>query len=157
VGRALLLQFFARHVDQVARIVVTVSTDEVPELWGTDLSVVTEARVAHPRQGAPMVRVLDMEALSGLPAGPGTVTVEIPDDELIGGVWRLHSDDGRLTVTKGTTPAATLTSAGLSGLVYGVLDPLEVSLRGLGDVSSEAVPALAGLFPRQMPYLFATF
>ena len=62
LGRALLLQFFARHVDQVARIVLTISTDEVPELWGTDLAVTTEGKVAHPRQGGPMVRVLDMPA-----------------------------------------------------------------------------------------------
>ena len=157
LGRALLLQFLARHVDQVARVVVTVSADEVPELWGTDLAVTTEGKVTHPRQGGPMVRVLDMAALSGTPVGPGDVTIEIADDQLVGGVWRLTGDGGRLAVAKGTTPSATLTVAGFSGLLYGVLDPVEVVTRGLGELSPAAVAPLAALFPRQMPYLFADF
>jgi predicted acetyltransferase len=157
LGRALLLQFFARHVDQVARITVTVGTDEVPELWGTDFAVVTEGRITHPRQGGPMVRVLDMAALSGTPVGGGDVTVEIVDDELIGGVWRLTGEDGRLTVAKGSTPSATLTAAGFSALVYGVLDPVEVFTRGLGELGAEAIGPLSSLFGKQMPYIFADF
>lgn len=157
VGRALLLQFLGRHVDQAARIVLKVSTDEVPELWGTDLAVLTEGRVGSPDRNAPMARVLDMEALTGTPAGPGAITVEIPDDELIGGVWQLESAAGRLSVTKGAGPTATLTAAGFSALLYGVLDPVEVVIRGLGEVPAEAVPVLAEMFPRQMPYLVAEF
>jgi predicted N-acetyltransferase YhbS len=157
LGRALLLQFFARHVDQVARVVVTISTDEVPELWGTDLAVVTEGKVTHPRHGGPMVRVLDIAALDGTPVGSGSVTVEIVDDELVGGVWRLDGDGGRLAVSKGTAPTATLTVAGFSGLLYGVLDPVEVFTRGLGEVGADAVTPLTTLFPRQMPYVFADF
>jgi len=157
LGRALLLQFFGRHEDQVSRIVVAIGTDDVPELWGTDLAVITEGRVTHPRTGAPMVRVLDMPALSGTPVGPGDVTIEIPDDELIGGVWRLSSEGGRLVVAKGGTPSATLTVGGFSALLYGVLDPVEVFTRGLGAVSPESIEPLASLFPRRMPYLFSDF
>jgi predicted N-acetyltransferase YhbS len=157
LGRALLLQFFARHVDQVARVTVTVGTDEVPELWGTDLAVTTEGRVNHPRKGGPMVRALDMPALSGTPVGAGDVTIEIPDDEFVGGVWRLSSEDGRLAVAKGSNPAATLTVGGFSALLYGVLDPVEVFTRGLGELTPEAVTPLTTLFPRRMPYLFSDF
>jgi len=157
LGRALLLQFLARHVDQVARIVVTVSTDEVPELWGADLTVTTAGTVDYPRRGGPMVRVLDMTALSGTPVGAGDVTIEIPDDQLVGGVWRLTGDGGRLAVAKGTTPCATLTVAGFSGLLYGVLDPVEVFTRGLGELSPEAIAPLTTLFPRRMPYIVADF
>ncbi|GAB1693422.1 hypothetical protein [Krasilnikovia sp. M28-CT-15] len=35
------MQFFARRMEQVARVVVHVDTDEVPELWATDLAVST--------------------------------------------------------------------------------------------------------------------
>jgi predicted N-acetyltransferase YhbS len=157
LGRALLLQYFARHVDQVAQVSVMVGTDDVPELWGTDLAVTTEGRVDHPRRGGPMVRALDMAALSGTRVGPGDVTIEIVDDDLIGGVWRLTSEDGHLTVAKGTTPAATLTAGGFSALLYGVLDPVEVFTRGLGQVSPESIAPLTSLFPRQMPYVFADF
>jgi predicted N-acetyltransferase YhbS len=158
LGRALLLQYFSRHVDQVARVVVRLSADEVPDLWGTDFQVTTEGRVSFPLHGGPMVRALDMTALDGTPVGTGAVTIEIPDDEFIGGRWHLAADDGRLTVTKGSaTPQATLTAAGFSGLLYGVLDPIEVLTRGLGELSNEAVEPLTTLFPRQMPYIFADF
>jgi hypothetical protein len=161
LGRALLLQFFARHVDQVARIVLTIGTEEVPELWGTDMSVVTEGRAEPPGASAPMARLLDLTALSGTPAGDGTVTVEVVDDELIGGVYRLEGDGGRLTVSKnkgdGEAAGARLTAAGISGLAYGVLDPVDVVTRGLGQVESSAIGPLRSLFPRSMPYLFSDF
>ncbi|MCY1140072.1 GNAT family N-acetyltransferase [Actinoplanes sp. Pm04-4] len=158
LGRALLLQFFGRHVDQVARVHVRVSTDEVPELWGTDFTVTTEAKVDQPRHGGAMVRVLDMPALTGTAVGDGDVTIEIPDDPMVGGLWRLTGEGGRLTVAKGTnTPSATLTVGGFSGLLYGVLDPIEVVTRGLGQVDAAAVGPLSSLFPRQMPYICADF
>ena len=158
LGRALLLQFFSRHVDQAARVVVTLGPDEVPELWGTDFAVTTEGRVSFPRHGGAMVRVLDMEALTGSTAGAGDVTVEITGDELVGGVWRLTGDGGRLTVAKGTAnPQATLSVAGFSGLLYGVLDPIEVLTRGLGTVEPTAIDPLTSLFPRHMPYICADF
>lgn len=157
LGRALLLEFLARHVDQVARIVLVVGTDDVPELWGTDLSAVTEGRVDYPRDNAPMARVLDVPALAGIAVGPGSITVEVAGDDLIGGVWTLAGEDGKLSVTPGGTPAATLTAAGFSGLVYGVLGPVEVLTRGLGSVPAAAFGPLSGLFPREMPYLFADF
>ncbi|WP_306205046.1 GNAT family N-acetyltransferase [Actinoplanes sp. RD1] len=159
LGRALLLQFLARHVDQVAKIVVQIGTDEVPELWGTDFVVTTEGRVDHPRRGGPMVRLLAIEALNGLhtPAELG-VTVEVTGDELLAGRYRISGEAGTLAVEESKDePAATLTCAGLSALAYGVLDPVEVVVRGFGQVDGAAVEALGALFPKQMPYLFANF
>jgi predicted acetyltransferase len=157
LGRALLLQFLARHVDQVAQIVLAIGTDEVPDLWGTDMAVVTRGTVGYPREGGPMVRILDMEALNGTPVGEADVTVEVAGDDLIGGVYRLDGGGGKLSVTKGSTPAATLTAAGLSGLLYGVLDPVDVVSRGLGKVEAGAIGPLRTLFPREMPYIYADF
>jgi predicted acetyltransferase len=157
LGRALILQFLARHVDQVAQIVLTIGTDEVPELWGTDMAVVTRGTVGYPREGGPMVRILDMDALNGTPVGDADVTVEVIGDDLIGGVYRLAGDGGALSVSKGSNPTATLTAAGLSGLLYGVLDPVDVVSRGLGEVESGALGPLRTLFPREMPYLYADF
>ncbi|WP_122982494.1 GNAT family N-acetyltransferase [Actinoplanes teichomyceticus] len=157
LGRALLLQFFARHVDQVARIELHLGADELPELWGTDLSVTTTGTVDYPRRNAPMARVLDVPALAGSRVGSGSITVEIADDTLIGGVWRLGADDGQLTVAPGGTPSATLTAAGFSALAYGVLDPVEVFTRGLADLDADAMTRLGALFPRRTPYMFADF
>lgn len=157
LGRALLLQFFARHVDQVGRVVLPVGTEDVPELWGTDMAVLTEGRVAYPSNAGPMARVLDLPALAGIGAGAGDVTVEVVDDALIGGTWRLTGDGGRLAVSSGGEPRARLTAAGLSGLVYGVLDPVDVIARGLGTVETGAIEPLRALFPREMPFMFADF
>jgi predicted N-acetyltransferase YhbS len=157
LGRALLLQYLARHVDQVGRIVVSVDTGEVPELWGTDMNVTTEATVAYPTATAPMARVLRVEALEGTPVGEAGVTVEVADGPLITGVYRLESEAGRLRVGLGGRPQARMTSAGFSGLVYGVLDPEDVLPRGFGEVDADAIEPLRTLFPRTMPYVFSDF
>jgi predicted N-acetyltransferase YhbS len=157
MGRALLLQFFARHVDQVGRVVVELGADEVPDLWGTDMVVTTEGLVAYPRNGGPMARILDLESFDGTAVGPGEVTVEVVDDELIGGTYRLAGHRGELRVSKGADPDARLTVAGISGLVYGVLDPIDVLTRGFGTMNSDAVEPLRSLFPRRMPFMFADF
>jgi hypothetical protein len=156
LGRALLLQFFARHVDQVARIVVTVGLDDAPELWGTDLPVTYGSRVAFPHSPGPMARVLDLGGLNGMPVGESAVTVRVVDD-LMGGTYHLAGENGRLEITAAGGAASTLTAAGLSGLVYGVLDPVDVVSRGLGTIDVGAVEPLRALFPRALPYLMADF
>jgi predicted N-acetyltransferase YhbS len=156
LGRALLLQFFARHVDQVARIVVTVGLDDAPELWGTDLPVTYGSRVAFPHSPGPMGRILDLRGINGMPVGEGAVTVRVVDD-LIGGTYLLSGENGRLAVSTAKDASSTVTAAGLSGLVYGVLDPVDVVARGLGAVDASAVEPLRALFPRALPYLMADF
>jgi hypothetical protein len=158
LGRALLLQFFARHVDQVSRVVVTVPAGEIPELWTTDLAVVTQAAISFPVAPAPMARVLSLDLLAGMPVGPGRVTVELVDDPFISGRYGFDGASGVLNVTRGAQGAeATLTAAGMSGLIYGVLDPDDVVVRGLGVVPAEVASRLRVLFPRRIPYLFASF
>jgi predicted acetyltransferase len=159
LGRALLLQYFARHVDQVARVIVTIGTDEVPELWGTDFPVLTEGRVEQPSKSGPMARLLSMEALTGIAtAAEEAITIEVVDDDFIAGCYRLTGEGGRLTVEQSkNAPQATVTCAGISALAYGVLDPVEVVTRGFGQVEASAVGPLTALFPKHMPYLFADF
>lgn len=45
----------------------------------------------------------------------------------------------------------------MSGLIYGVLDPDDVVVRGFGEVPVDVAPRLRALFPRRIPYLFASF
>ncbi|MFD0788655.1 GNAT family N-acetyltransferase, partial [Micromonospora azadirachtae] len=80
----------------------------------------------------------------------------------LAGTHLLDGTTGSLELLDGTTstasvPTATLTAAGLSALAYGVLDPIEVQLRGLGQVPADAAAELRRIFPRQLPYLFADF
>jgi hypothetical protein len=161
-ARASLLQFFARHVDQVTRIRVQLPADELPELWLTDLAVHVEARVSRPGSPAPMARLLSLDALAGLPAGAGRVTVELVGDRWLAGTHLLDGATGHLELVDaasagGGVPTATLTAAGLSALAYGVLDPAEVDIRGLGQVPVDAAAELRRIFPRELPYLFADF
>lgn len=156
LGRALLLQFFARHVDQVAEVKVKVAADEFPELWATDLAVQVETKVKYPVTAAPMARVLSVEGLQGLKAGHARVGIEIVDDEFIAGKYVLDGTSGQLEITSGD-PTVQLTAAGFSGLVYGVLSPDEIGVRGFGSVPTEAIPELAKLFPRAVPYVFSEF
>ncbi|TDC82026.1 GNAT family N-acetyltransferase [Micromonospora sp. KC606] len=157
-ARALLLQFLARHVDQVERVSLQVAADELPELWLTDLALHVEARVTRPGSSAPMARLLSLDALAGLPAGSGRVRVELVDDRWLAGTHVLDGTTGRLELASGgSVPSATLTAAGLSALAFGVLDPAEVDVRGLGQVGPEAATELRRLFPRELPYLFAEF
>src|SRR5260370_15829533 len=159
LSRSLLLQFFAYHVDQVARIVATVAADEFPELWATDLAAVTEAKTSFPGSAAPMARVLSLDALAGIPAGPGRVAVGITGDPFIAGRYVLDGTAGALEVTRSQrpAPAATLTAAGLAGLGYGLLDPEDGVVRQLGEVGCEAAGGLRALFPRRVPHVFAAF
>ncbi|MFF5176779.1 enhanced intracellular survival protein Eis [Micromonospora sp. NPDC000316] len=160
LARALLLQFLARHVDQVDRVSVQVPPDELPELWLTDLDVHIEARAGRPGASAPMARLLSLDALNGLSVGPGRVRVELTGDRWLAGTHLLDGTTGALELvsdTGGRAPTATLTAAGLSALAYGVLDPAELPLRGLGDVPVDAAAELRGIFPRRVPYLFADF
>ncbi|MBO4210570.1 GNAT family N-acetyltransferase [Micromonospora echinofusca] len=159
VARALLLRFLAGHAGQVTRVRVEVPADEFPELWGTDFGVTSESRVSQPDYAAPMARVLSLAALPGLPAGPGRVRIELAEDRYLAGSHLLDGTSGHLEVGSAgaSAPTAVLTAAGLSALVYGVLDPVEVVLRGHGTIGPDAAAELRRIFPRQVPYLFSAF
>jgi predicted acetyltransferase len=157
LSRALLLQFLARHADQVGEVSVRIAPDEHPELWATDLAVRVETDVTYPAGAAPMARVLSVEGLRGMPVGSGHVSVEIVDDPYIAGKYVLDGTSGALEITTGSDPAITLNAAGFSGLVYGVLDPSDVDIRGFGHVPADSAAELASLFPRRAPYFFARY
>jgi predicted acetyltransferase len=159
LGRALLLQFFGRHVDQVADVEVQVAPGELPELWTTDMAAVTQALTSFPASPAPMARVLSVTALTGMPAGKGRVTVEVTGDRYIAGRYILDGMTGLLEAARsdGSAAEATLTAAGLSALVYGVLDPEDVVVRGLGEIPHDAAVRLCRLFTRCQPYVYARF
>src|SRR5262249_16264096 len=157
--RALLLRFLAHHVDQVDRVELDIDPTETPELWHTDLATTTEARVSFPTAPAPMARVLSLDALTGMPAGPGRAVVEIVDDTFIGGRYELEGSGGALHIARAPdrSTGMTLTVPGLSGLVYGVLNPGDIVVRGLGAVPTDAAGELSLLFPRLTPYFCTHF
>jgi len=159
LGRALLLEFFGSHTGQVGKVSITVPPDETPELWGTDFAADISSNVAFPTALAPMGRVLSVEGLSGLPVGSAQLAIEVVDDPFIAGDYELDGSSGVLDARRasGLAPEATLTVPGLSGLVYGVLDPDELPIRGFGQLHGDAAKRLRTLFPRALPYLHVHF
>lgn len=157
IGRGLLLQWLARHADQYAAFRFELPPDDRPDLWYTDVQYVDQTKVQMPTHSAPAGRVLSVEGLTGLGVGEARATVEVVDDPFVEGTWTLDGYGGALDVLKGGAPTATLTAHGLSGLVYGVLDPAELAFRGYGSADPKTIAALRTLFPPASPYLFSAF
>ena len=103
-----------------------------------------------------MGRVLPLEALAGLPTGPGRVVVELVDGHFISGRYVLDGMTGMLDIGCGQHPAP-LTTMGLAGLVYGVLEPEDIVIRGFGDIPRDTADQLRLMFPELIPHFFAHF
>ena len=159
LGRALLLRFFAAHAEQVTRVRAMVPAGELPELWATDFASETIATTSFPTSPAPMARVLSLTDMTGIPVGTGHTDIEVTDDPFIAGTYSLDGTAGLLEVRRTSASAvdATLTAAGLSGLVYGVLDPGEITIRGLGRMTDDIAQNLRLMFPARLPYLYTAF
>ncbi len=155
-ARTLLLGWLAGHTDQVGTVSLPLRPDERPETWATDADLAVASRMAPLHAPAPMVRILSLPGLAGISVGEAAVTVRIVD-EVVGGVYTLDGAGGALDVRTGGEPAAELTGHGLAALVYGVLDPAELPLRGFGTASPAALTALRSLFGPRAPYLFESF
>jgi len=153
-GKFALLNWIARHIDQVGNVILTIPPNRNGENYYTDI------RPEH--QGVfvpPMGRVVTLAALNGLPCGEGELTVQISDPycEWNTGVWHLSGEGGKLQIMSGSTADCDLAIQGLSALVYGVTDPEELSLRDWGNPDTEQQAILRGLFPPAIPYLHAIY
>lgn len=159
IGRTLLLQWLARHHDQYSSFTFELPPDERPDLWYVDLAYDDETKVSGPNHSAPMGRVLSVPGLAGIATGNARATVEVVDDPFVAGTWTLDGRGGTLEVTSGGASGGTarLTSHGLAALVYGVIDPAELTLQGYGTVDADTAQALRTLFSPAAPYLFSGF
>lgn len=161
-ARQLLLQWIARHVDQVQTACVVTSPAERPETWYADLTPAVSLREFLT---APMGRVLSVSALAGIAAGPGEFVARIEDPVCPWneGVHRFRGQDGALSVDRLDPDAAEAAAAwplpiqGLSALVYAGYDPDEFPMRGWGDPPVDEYATLRAMFPPAAPYLFAEF
>jgi predicted acetyltransferase len=156
-GRYLLLQWLARHVDQVRTAVLTLPPGTLVENWLYDLEAAVTSRTDFV---TPMARVLSVPGLAGIGCGTGAVAVRVTDPlcPWNEGVFTLAGDGGTLAVTPGGQPEATLAVQGLSALVYGGYDPAELAVRGWGEVPDGVQERLRALFPpTALPYLYEEF
>lgn len=158
-GKLNLLDFMARHVDQVKEIRMAVLPGEHPHLWVTDDWQVTLLSNEDYSWGPPMARVISVAGLRGIGAGDGEVCVRVRDAQAgwNTGVWTFTGQDGVLSVREGGEPTGDVTINGLSAMVFSGIDPRILSHRGWGEVSEDAAVALQAIFPPIVPHLHELF
>lgn len=156
-ARYQMLEWIARHMDQIAQVRIHLAPFETPETWLPDLEmkIETDGR-------APMGRVIDVAGLAGLPAGPGRLTVRIEDPfcPWNEGLWTLDGAGGSLAVEHAgvnASPDAVLAIQGLSAWVYGAVELEGLDLRGWGQVQPAAQEQLRAILPPVQPYIHEFF
>lgn len=154
-GRYLLLEWFARHMDQAGEVRLFVPPYERPEYWYPDLSTCKVER-----HWPPMGRVLDVARMGGLAVGAGAFTAQVRDKlcPWNAGVWHFAGQAGKLAVTAtDAAPDCTLNINALSALAYGTVDPGDFAMRGWGDPAPDVQDQMRALFPPLLPYLHEQF
>ncbi len=150
LGRYLLLEWIARHIDQTNEAEIWLPPFELPETWLADMEVQTE-----PAWIPPLGRVLDIEKITGLQAEAGSFSAKISDPicPWNEGIWHFESADGILSISVGKQAQCELNINALSALVYGTHDPSDFGLRGWGNPSEDLQTTMRSMFPRMLPFL----
>jgi predicted acetyltransferase len=158
VGKYLLLQWLGRHAEQVATISVVLPPTDRLETWLFDL----RAAIGFPNPPVrltPMARIVSLDALNGMRAGPGRFTARIADrwcpwNE---GTFQFASEGGTLRIAPVADADCELTSDAISALVYGGYDPDDFPIRGWGAPSVPVRAAMRSMFPSALPFLYERF
>jgi predicted acetyltransferase len=153
-GKYLLLQWIARHVDQVSEVELWLPPFEHPEAWLTDMRVVIESQ-----ERAPMDRVVDVAKIGGMQTGSGCFTARIVDPlcPWNEGRWKFETVDGILQVSQANELDCDLSIHALTALIYGTHDPGDFAIRGWGNPSAEMRAAMQTMFPPLVPFLHEYF
>jgi hypothetical protein len=157
-ARYQLLDWIARHADQVKEARVRIPADVFPETWFRDMEAST-ATIDKENWDAPMGRIISIDGLSGIDAGDGEVTIDVTDEHCPwnAGTWTLRGTGGTLEVSPGGTPTASLTTQGLSALLFTGADPDMFRYRQWGELDPTTAEALRALFPPAVPFLHEEF
>ena len=94
-ARYLLLQFIAKHVDQVHDVQIKrMPPSERPETWFSDLSMKIDPEIWL----TPMGRVVNVRELGGMTVGSGQLTLQIEDNycDWNNGIFTFESQNGEL-------------------------------------------------------------
>jgi predicted acetyltransferase len=152
-GRYLLLEWMARHSDQVRDIEIRLPPSVQPETWLPDLNVTFSSGYQA------MGRIIDIRRLDGMPVGSGQFAARITDAycRWNEGAYAFTATDSGLHITPADTVDCDLTIQGLTALVYGTHDPGDFELRGWGNPSTAVQATMRKLFSAQSPYIHEVF
>lgn len=154
-----VLDFLARHVDQIKKIRMPLLPDEQPHLWLSydgEVEVITNDGNSW---GPAMGRVVTVAGLTGIGAGDGSVCLTITDAQAPwnNGTFTFTGHDGTLLVHEGGEAQGEVTIQGLSALVFSGIDARLLPIRGWGRVNEAAIATLAQIFPPVVPVIEAMF
>ena len=151
-GKYILLEWLARHADQVSEVAMAMPPFEQPETWLADLNPqTTTPSSAHNAMG----RVLDVARIGGMATGPGRFSAKITDSfcPWNTGNYTFETVGGVLQVSESQTADCELTIQALSALVYGTHEISNWVFRGWGNPTPELQACLRTMFPPLQPYL----
>jgi predicted acetyltransferase len=154
-GKYLLLEWMARHIDQIGQVVLNLTPGERPETWFSDMDV----KIVNEDWITPVGRVLDVMKIGGMHTGPGrfSATIRDPFCPWNEGSYAFETVDGKLTVSKATSAESTLSIQALTALVYGTHDILDFTFRGWGDLTPEDRVTAQTMFTQQEPFLYERY
>ncbi len=159
-ARDAILQFFARHFENVGRIRMHLPYGVNPFEFLIDPQMLIQSKLGS---NPWMVRVMDVAgALNDLPAPTaGRLVIGVTDPLCAwnNGTWVVESDGKKLQATAAKMiPDIEMDIRGLSSLVYGALDPDEIIYRGMIR-NTDACPSklLKSWFPKEYIYTFVHF
>jgi predicted N-acetyltransferase YhbS len=156
LGRYLLLQFAAMHLDQTTEVDIRrLHPDARPETWISDLAVKGDPDIWL----TPMGRVINVLKLAGMQVGGGAFSAKITDPQCAwnNDIFHFESINGLLQISKAEKADCELSIQGLSALIYGSHNPEDFQWRGWGNPSAEILAIMRSLFPPMQPYLFVVF
>lgn len=152
-GRYLLLEWFARHIDQIKEVELVLPPFEHPETWWSDLDIHITA--INP----PLGRIINIDRLAGLQTGPGSFTARIRDEYCPWNqrTYRFESSDGKLQISESAQADCELSIQALTSLIYGTHEPATFEFRDWGNPSAELQTVMRSMFPAMQPYLHQEF
>lgn len=158
-GKLNMLDFMARHVDQVKYISIPLLPGLDPQLWFTDDHDTVLLSNEERSWGAPMGRIVTLDGLNGIAVGDAEATITVNDAQAPwnNGTWTLSGKNGELSVQQGGNAGGEVSIAGLSAMLFSGLDPLTLPHRNWGSVNAETAEALQTLFPPATPYIHEFF
>jgi predicted acetyltransferase len=154
LGKYLLLNWMARHIDQAKEVELWIPPHAHPETWLSDLNLSTRQLYI-----SPMGRILNLEELEGIEVGPGRFHVQIKDPfcPWQKGMWAFQSQEGKLAVQPSAQADLTLSIQGLSALIYGTHTVEDFQYRDWGNPSPQMMRTLTSMFPVKTPYIHEFF